>query len=225
MRGRDLLSTYSADSHNRLFRDTPWSANFSTPYKRPCWASGQRQNCHCNSRDSQIDHFSCSQIHGELEKACAPCANKEMWSKQETLGMCLDMWRHTNSYRNIVSRWAIAVGGGLKSHTKRRLYLAFPFRMLPFSLGKVDGLALPVGFDHEAELRKAVSVVLEIDKSIDLNIDNLRSSRVDRFWSYPDGAKSYISILRKRLYMRPAFQEMVRPLDHSPDYSLETLQD
>lgn len=152
-------------------------------------------------------------------------ANKEMWSKQETLGMCLDMWRHTNSYRNIVSRWAIAVGGGLKSHTKRRLYLAFPFRMLPFSLGKVDGLALPVGFDHEAELRKAVSVVLEIDKSIDLDMDNLRSSRVDRFWPYPDGAKSYISMLRRRLYMRPAFQEMVRPLDHSPDYSLETLQD
>lgn len=125
--------------------------------------------------------------------------------------MCLDMWRHTNSYRNIVSRWAIAVGGGLKRETKRRLYLAFRFRILPFSLGKVDGLALTVGFDHEAELRKAVSVVLEIDKLIDLNIDNLRSSCVDRFWPYPDDAKSYISVLRKRLYMRPAFQEMIRP--------------
>lgn len=69
-------------------------------------------------------------------------------------------------------------------------------------------------------LTRLQSVVLEIDRSIDLNIDNLRSSRVDRFWPYPDGAKSYISMLRKRLYMRPAFQEMIRPLDHSPDYYL-----
>lgn len=84
-------------------------------------------------------------------------ANEEMWSK-----LCLDMWRHTNSYRNIVSRWAIVVGGGLKMETKRRLYLAFAVRLWPFSLSKVDGLTLPVGLDHEAELRKAVSVVLEM---------------------------------------------------------------
>ena len=152
-------------------------------------------------------------------------ANEEMWSKQETLGMCFDMWMHTNSYRNFICRWTTAVGGGLKRETKRRLYLAFPYRMLPFSLSNVDGLALPVGFDHEAELRKAVSVVLKIDKLIDLNIDNLHPSLVDRFWPYPDGVKSYISMLRKRLYMRPAFQEIIRPLDHSPDYSLEPLQD
>ena len=67
--------------------------------------------------------------------------------------------------------------------------------------------------------------MLEIDKLMDLNIDNLHSYPRKRCWLYCDGAKSYLSMLRKRLYMSPSFQEMIRPMDHSPDYSLETLQD
>lgn len=31
-------------------------------------------------------------------------ANEEMWSKQQTLGMCFDMLRHTNKYRDISGR-------------------------------------------------------------------------------------------------------------------------
>lgn len=152
-------------------------------------------------------------------------ATEEMWTKQETLGMCYDMWRHTNSYRNFIYRWTTDVGVGLKLDTKRRLLMAFPYRMLPFSANNADGLALPAGFDHEVELRKAAAVVLEVDKLIDRNINHLLSSPMDRFWPYPNGAKSYISMLRKRLYMRPAFQEMIRPFDHSPDYSLEPMLD
>lgn len=44
-------------------------------------------------------------------------ANEEMWSKQETLGMCLDMWRHTKNYRRIINRWAAAVREGLQMET------------------------------------------------------------------------------------------------------------
>lgn len=152
-------------------------------------------------------------------------ANKEMWSKQETLGMCLDMWRHANNYRSIVSRWDDPPGEAFKIETKRKLHQVFAIPMWPFSFSRIDELAPPVGFDHEAELRKAVSAVLKIDEVMDQNIGNVRPSLNDRYWPYEDGVKSYLSMLRKRLFMRPAFQEMIGPLDHSPDYSLETLQD
>lgn len=145
--------------------------------------------------------------------------NEETWSEQETLGMCLDMWRHCSSYRNIVARWNAPPGEVFKVETKRRLHQAFAIPMWPFSLSMINELALPVRSDHEAELRKAVSVVLKMDRLIDLNIDNLRHGPDDRFWQYQDGAKGYLLMLRKRLYMRPAFQEIIRPFDHSPDYS------
>lgn len=42
-------------------------------------------------------------------------ANEEIWSKQQTLGMCFDMLRHTNNYRDIVGRWTPAAGEGVKN--------------------------------------------------------------------------------------------------------------
>lgn len=123
-----------------------------------------------------------------------------MWSKQQMLDMRFDMWRHTNKYRDIVGRWTPASGEGAKMGTGQRLYLAFAIPRRP----NIDELALLAGFDHEAEIRKAISVVREIDKLMDPNIDNLRGDPLDRYWSYQDSVKGYLSMLRQLLYMRPS---------------------
>lgn len=64
--------------------------------------------------------------------------------------------------------------------TGQRLYLAFAIPRRP----NIDELALLAGFDQEAEIRKAISVVLEIDMIMDLNADNLRQDPLDRYWPY-----------------------------------------
>lgn len=137
--------------------------------------------------------------------------------------MCFDKWRHASNYRNIVSRWTPTGRVGEKYDTGRRLYLAFAIPVWPLSLTNIDELAFPVRFDHEAEIRLAISVVLEIDRLLDLHINDLRT--LDRYWPYQDGVKGYLSFLRQRLYMRPPFQEVIGPMEHSTDYSMETLHD
>lgn len=94
--------------------------------------------------------------------------------------MSFDMLRHTNNYRDIVGRWTPAAGEGVKMGTGQRLYLAFAIPRRP----NIDELALLAGFDHEAGIRKAISVVLEIDRIMDLNIDNPRRDPLDRYWPY-----------------------------------------
>lgn len=97
------------------------------------------------------------------------------------------------------------------------IYLDFAVPRRP----NTDELSLLAGYDYEAKIRKAISVVLEIDKLMNLNIENpavILRTGTGHIKPTSRAIYHYCGIVCASI-----IQEMVGPTEHSLDHFLKLL--
>lgn len=212
---------YSADSHNRILQAMHWTAIFINLYEWPFWASGQRQNLHCTSTHSRIDHYCrVSKIHSEIQTARAPSRE----CKRRNVVQAADAWHvfwHVKTYQQLqrhsrpldACRWRRSQNG----HGARALSCFRNPQEAQYQWTSSSRRIWPRSRDSQSDLSCA--------RNRQVNGPEYRQSP-----PWPFGPVLAISRRRQGLFINAAaasvyasiIQEIV-PMEHSLDYSLETL--